>query len=389
MRVLLVNVTLGSMGNITLQLAKNMLEEGVRPVMLTYNAPLQNIDGIKFYNFNWITPSYRLIGHYLSRKTILLDLLFRIIAVSKKEHIDLVHAFFAYPTGVATTFFKKLKGIPSIITVAGSGIEVVEDIQYGDRLDTVENTLIRFALRTTDHVIAPSSYSAQCAQHAGADIRKLSIIPFGIDLETFDRIADNTRVEDAKIMLGITNDTPVVLALCRLHPKKGLNYLISCFPKVLKACPDAKLIITGKGSEENRLKTMIHQLRLSKNVIFTGFVSQELKYSLLKLADVYVLPSLSDTFPISVLEAMACKTPIIMTNKVGISDFFNNRKFGIEIKPRDPQGLTDAIIRILCNKSLQLHFGKEARTQVEELNYHRIAKETLCLYRQIPGLTNQ
>jgi|GEM_PF-3007061 glycosyltransferase involved in cell wall biosynthesis len=383
MKVVFVNVTLGSMQGINLELARHLKEKGVEVVILTYGkGRMEIIDGIKKYFIkSFIPPSY-MLGSYLPRKLSVIDIFMSLLEVCKKEKVDLIHAFFAFPSDFSATLYKRLTGTPCVVTVAGADVEVVSEIGYGLRLDPIENKAIRFALRYADMIIAPSSYAKNCALQAGAKPNKLVIIPFGINREKIKDVPEH-YTDKVRELFKIESQDKVILSVCRLHPKKGLKYLLYAIHKLKKNNENVRVIIVGEGPEKLALNMHVKQLKLDRYVTFTGFVPEQLKHALMKIADIYVLPSLSDSFPISVLEAMSHGLPVIITNNVGLSDFLKEESFGVLVKPRDIKGLACGILRLLENDDLREKMGRNAMKASMRLNYKEISRKILKVYLSI------
>ena len=250
--------------------------------------------GFKVINFTPITPPARLIGSHLRGRFQILEAFLNIVRTCKLMDVDLIHVFTALPAGPAAALYKKLSGKPFVITVTGRDVEVVKEINYGYRFDPVNTKLIHYALSSADLVICPSPYSRRFAIEAGAPQGKSYIIPYAINMNEGEvsRPLLKEREHLLRQKFGI-GDSKVVLSLCQLIPRKNVHSLIKAFRRVSMEYGRCKLIVAGRGPEEGNLKRLVHELGLTDKVVFTGFVDEETKYDLMRLADVYVLPSLS------------------------------------------------------------------------------------------------
>ena len=185
---------------------------------------------------------------------------------------------------------------------------------------------------------------------------KIITIPNGVDENRYQIEIDKTK---KKYELCINNKSPVLGVCVRLTEQKGIEFLLKAMPTVISTFPDLALVIVGDGPLKNKLAALSRDLRLENNVFFVG--GRIDIPELLKIFDIYVLPSLWEGLPIVILEAMAAGCPIIATNVGGVSSAIKNGYNGILIEPEDITSLTTAIIDLLKNDSLRtilIHNGK-------------------------------
>jgi glycosyltransferase involved in cell wall biosynthesis len=377
----------GVIDDLALKLAKHLEIKGVKPAVLKYKDKVAASNGIGFkvINFTPITPPARLIGSHLRGRFQILEAFLNIVRACKLMNVDLIHVFTALPAGPAAALYKKLSGKPFVITVTGRDVEVVKEINYGYRLDPLNTKLIHYALSSADLVICPSPYSRRFAIEAGAPQDKSYIIPYAINMNggEVSRPLLKEREHLLRQKFGI-GDSKVVLSLCQLIPRKNVQSLIKAF-KIVCEHEDVKLIIAGKGSEEEALKALAHKWGLTGKVAFVGFIDEETKYDLMKLADVYVLPSLSDTFALSALEAMACGAPIIVTDRVGLAGFLKDGEDAIICKCGEGlvDELADGMLKLLTDEGLRMKIGERARERAREFSYERMSSQVLSVYEQV------
>jgi len=386
MKVLLVSTTPGVIDSIATKLAKWLRYKGVEPIVLKYkealSPPMGEVESRELYT---IVPSSRIIGGYLREKLQALEVFLSITKMCKKEGVELVHAFTALPTGFAAALHKKLSSMPFVVTVTGKDVEVVGEVGYGYRLDPVNAKLISYALSSADFVICPSSYSQRFAIEAGAPWDKSCIIPYAIDVdEQMRHPLSEERESFLRQRFGLGDDR-VVLSLCRLIPRKNVHSLVKAFRRVSVEYGRCKLIVAGRGPEEGDLKRLVRELGLTDRVVFAGFVDEGTKYDLMKLADVYVLPSLSDTFAVSALEAMACGTPIVVTDRVGLAGFLKDGEDVIICKSGEGlvDELADGMLKLLTDEGLRTKIGERAKERAGEFSYERMSSQVLSVYERV------
>jgi glycosyltransferase involved in cell wall biosynthesis len=164
---------------------------------------------------------------------------------------------------------------------------------------------------------------------------------------------------------------PVVLTVCRISPQKGLEYLVEASPAVIEKIPDVKFVIRAYSSEEKYekyLRSLINKYNLQKYFkILIEFSPYEEITKYMAAADVFVLPSISEGLGVVVLEAMACGVPVIGSKVGGITDMIKHEYNGLLVRPRDVNGLAEAIIRILSGKTLRKRLSEGALTTIQDM----------------------
>ncbi|EKD73885.1 MAG: glycosyl transferase, group 1 [uncultured bacterium] len=169
--------------------------------------------------------------------------------------------------------------------------------------------------------------------------------------------------EEARHTLGLPKDAFVFGTVGRLVPDKDQKTLIHAFAKIKSHCPKATLIIMGNGALEHDLKNLTHQLKLTHDVIFTGFVPEASCY--FKAFDVFILPSIEEAFGRVLLEAMTAKIPVVGTRIDGIPEVIQDA--GIIVEPQNPEALASVMMQMTHKSSLEL-------TQWGEQIYEHVKK---------------
>jgi glycosyltransferase involved in cell wall biosynthesis len=164
--------------------------------------------------------------------------------------------------------------------------------------------------------------------------------------------------------MDVPIDVPWVINVGNLYPVKGQRNLIKAFAKVHESFPTALLSIVGRGDLERELKNEIAKLALENNVILHGFKDNVNKF--LCQGDLFVLASLSEGLPISILEAMASGVPVISSDVGGIRELVSHNETGLLVPAGDEKALADAIISTLSNPSKGLEMTKNASRMVEK-----------------------
>lgn len=165
---------------------------------------------------------------------------------------------------------------------------------------------------------------------------------------------------------------------------KGLNFLLEAIKIVKKQIPEIRLTIVGDGDYTNFYKSMVNDMSLEKNVSFSGRLSGIELTKKYQNTNILVLPSLFEATPNVLLEAMACKKPVIGTKVGGIPYVIDNGKDGLLVPQKDSQALADAIIKILSNPKLAKQMGENGYKKVKEnFTWNKKADETMALFKKV------
>jgi glycosyltransferase involved in cell wall biosynthesis len=235
-------------------------------------------------------------------------------------------------------------------------------------------SLETLATRWCDFIIAVNESDRRKAlDQAIVTDSKIVTIPNGIDLEEADRELSRDS-ESLRHELGLEPGRRIVGVIGRLAEQKGIEYFIDAVPPVHARFPDIDFVIVGVGELEDELRRRIQKHGLKGRVRFAGFRSDS--YRLLKLLDVFVMPSLWEGMPITLLEAMAAAKPIVATRIKGIMDVCAGDDVAVLVEPADSAALAEGIIRLLSNSTLATRLGHHARIRVESAFSDRKMKES-------------
>ncbi len=237
-------------------------------------------------------------------------------------------------------------------------------------------------LRETDNLIAVSDWVKGFVMGVSSP-KNLEVIPNGVDIERFSPLArsqDEKRFWEDK--LG-ESGRPVVLFCGRLMALKGLKTLIESMKDVL-AEEDAYFVFAGPGDKEPWEK-MIGSLGINnKNYLFLGQVGHDRIPSLYRKADIFVLPSFTESCPLTVIEAMATGLPVVASEVGGMSELISDGKDGLLVRPGDPAQLAERIISLLGDRRLRKRLGARARAKTEErFSSEVMARKTREYYEKV------
>ena len=292
------------------------------------------------------------------------------------RNFDIIHMH-EYRTlqNLIVHYFARKYGTPYVLQTRGSlprimtkqRLKQIYDILWGYRL-----------LRDASKVIALTQIEAEQFKSMGVSSDKIEIVPNGIDLAEFENLPP--RGEFRK-KWRIKNSQKIVLFLSRIHKIKGPDLLVKAFAALTKDFNNIKLVIAGPDDGYlPMLKKSIKELRIEEKVLFTGLLNGRDKLEAYIDAEVYVLPSSYEIFGRTLLEACACGTPIIVTDRCGIADVIDGQA-GLVV-PYDKDALGKALLDILSDDHMRLRFGEKGKLLVrEKFNWEKISEQLESIYQ--------
>ncbi len=208
--------------------------------------------------------------------------------------------------------------------------------------------------------------------------RKLQVVHNGIPLGALDQPpAANPAL---RACLAGESGRPIVLTVARLDAQKGLGYLL----EAAALAPEAQFVVAGEGPERSALEAQAAALGIAGRVTLLGYRSDIA--DLIAACDVFVLPSLFEGLPLSVLEAMAAGRPVIATAIGGTDEAITPGETGLLVPPADPAALAGAIRALLADRPLAARLARAGRARVEaEFSAARMVREVVQVYRELLG----
>ena len=211
---------------------------------------------------------------------------------------------------------------------------------------------------------------------------KIDVIPNGVDTARFDRL-DGSGLSFFRNMYALPFEQ-IVFSVGRVVFEKGLHLLISAMPAILAQHATAKLVIAGKGPELDALRSQAWRLGVGEKVLLTGFITDEDRDKLFKIASCAVFPSIYEPFGIVALEAMAAKCPVVVTAVGGLKDVVVHNETGIVVYPNNPDSLAWGIVHTLKNPGWSRQRVANAYEIVRSrYNWAQIARDTAGVYRRV------
>lgn len=258
------------------------------------------------------------------------------------------------------------------------------DILIDAKKSRILRMLGRFTVRVADAVIVDSEVQRKAVLNLGCKSSRICCFPWGIDRERFAP----GRGSEMREKLGWLHDK-IVVSTRRQDQLYGVQYLIRAMPQILKKAKGSKLLLVGDGPLLASNKSLARRLGIGQQVKFLGWVDNNLLPAILNAADVYVSTSFSDGSSASLMEAMACGLPVVVTKIPANREWVIDGNNGFLVPPGNSTELANAVVRLLQNDQMRTHMRtvnlklarKKADWKINSLVFERcveglIASET-------------
>ena len=278
---------------------------------------------------------------------------------------DVIHAhdWLTFPAAVALAGITKK---PLVVHVHS-----LEYDRSGQAVNERINAIERWGMEAATQVVAVSYYTRSIINRFhNVPLEKISVVHNGVYPSSTVQRYRRERELHSKI----------VLFLGRITFQKGPDYLVEAAAKVVPHAPDVLFVIAGSGDMVPQLKRRIAALGLEKHFYFPGFLKGPEVEQMFSLADVYVMPSVSEPFGISALEAINYDTPVIISRQSGVSEVLGH---ALKVDFWDIDKLADLIINALIHEELRADMVSMAREELKRLHWGASAVKTLEVYRAV------
>lgn len=216
----------------------------------------------------------------------------------------------------------------------------------------------KFVLNSVNKVIVPSRFLKEILmEYYKVRSEKIKVIYNSIDLEDYQKIPFRPFQPPTKLTM---------VTVGRLVRHKRIDKIIEAISVIKMKYPDVELLIIGEGPEKENLEELTHELRVEGDVKFYGGVEHSKVLELIQNADMLVLNSIYEGLPHVVIEAMACRTPVIATNIRGTNEVVKDGETGLLIPPNDKEALKEKIVQLLRDEELRKRVVEKAYKSVAE-----------------------
>ena len=287
------------------------------------------------------------------------------IAMNHKDEFDVIHAhdWLTYNAGIAA---KRLSGKPLVVHVHATSFDRSSDNNIDTRVYEIEKR----GMEAADRVITVSDLT-----------RNIVITKYGIDpakVVTVHNAVDFSGRSEIKVEKGVKDK--VVTFLGRITFQKGPEYFIEAAAKVLKRCDNVRFVMAGSGDMMNRSIRQVARLGISDRFHFTGFLRGAEVQKMFALSDVYVMPSVSEPFGISPLEAMRSGVPSVISRQSGAAEVL---KYAFKVDFWDVDAMADEIYALLQYPALSQFASKFGYDEVNTLKWNNAAAKIKSVYESV------
>ena len=373
--------TSGGVENVTYNLAVQMAKKGNEVFIFTSSADSKNsiedYGNIKIYrykkNFNIGQAS---ISFGLMYKPLLLNL-----------DLDIVHAQMGNLPAPLTAFLysKVIRTKPFIVTHHGEWIGGYGEVIRRFGVFLFNECICDLILSNADATIGLSDSHIKYSRSLQKYIKKVVLIPNGVNYEEFETVFSKRECRE-KLKLPL--DKKIILFVGSLSPRKSPQVLLKSMIKVIEHIPDSHLIFVGEGDMRKLLIEESKKMGLENYVKFTGFIDDDKRVFYYKSADLFVLPSLSEAAPLSLLEASVSGLPLVVSDLEVFRSIVKDGVNGLFTRTGDEKDLADKITYLLENENIRKEMGRNAKDEVYHFSWEEIADKTVGLYTSLINDSN-
>ncbi len=315
-----------------------------------------------------------------------------------KRDFDIIHVEAAYPLGAVVALAARTAKIPFVVNLQGADVMSLPKYDYGYGRFWLARRLLRFTFKRAAGVRANSEQTAELARGYGAKPEKVRVILRNISENIYPApdldVAENKRQQQTILRerYGL-NHGPILIAYSRLHPFKGLDFLVRAVPLLTEKIGPLNLLICGPsrrtpqfGEYRRYLEDIADKTGVREEIIFTGKIDFAFSQDYLAGADVLVVPSIIEALNKVVMEAAAVGTPSIITETTGIASHAQAAGVGISVRPSNENALVEGIIAILAKKD---EMGQRGPEFAQNFTSARIGDELLNFYNNVGAVPEQ
>ena len=362
--------TFGGSGVLATELGKALAKKGHQVHFISYSQParleafVENI----FYHEVYI-PQYPLFQH-APYETALAG---KIVEIVKSNHLELLHVHYAIPHASAALMAKQILKedhihIPVVTTLHGTDITLVgREASY--------EPVVTWSINQSDAVTAVSDSLVRDTLKHFSVKRPIRMIPNFIDFERFNK-KPRQHFKD----LIAPNSERIIVHTSNFRKVKRVEDVVRIFNIIQQKVP-AKLLLIGDGPERSNIEKVCRELHVCDKVTYLG--KQEAIEEILSICDLFILPSESESFGLSALEAMACEVPVISTNTGGLPEVNIHGKTGFLSDIGNYEEMAENALSLLSNNDLLIEFRKNALEQAKKFDLNLVLNQYVEVYEEM------
>jgi L-malate glycosyltransferase len=363
--------TYGGSGVVATELGKGLAARGHNVHFISYARPMRLDEFHENISFHEVTFSAYPLFEYPPYD---LALASHLVDIIKYQKLDLLHVHYAIPHATSAYLAKQILGetgrsIPVITTLHGTDITIVgSDPSYAP--------VVTFSINKSDGVTAVSEYLRNETCERFQIDKKIEVIPNFIDLVRFSK-SEKSHFKKALC----PNGEKVLVHVSNFREVKRVSDTVEIFHKVLESGIPAHLLLVGDGPDRARVESRCRELQICGKVRFLG--KQEKIEDILSIADLFLIPSGSETFGLAALEAMSCSVPVISSNIGGLPELNIHGETGYLCELGGTNAMGDFAITILRDEKLHRQLSENARKRAEIFELNKIVDQYETYYRSV------
>ncbi len=283
------------------------------------------------------------------------------VAKELEGQFDVIHAhdWLTYFAGIAA---KRVSGKPLVVHMHATEFD-----RSGENINTQVYAIERAGMQAADRVMAVSNLT-----------RNIVINRYGIPAERVVTMHNAVRfAENSSAAPERGVDDKIITFLGRITYQKGPDYFVEAAAKVLKRVPNVRFVMAGSGDMMNHVIRRVARLGIADRFHFTGFLRGEDVHKMFQLSDVYVMPSVSEPFGISPLEAMRSNVPVIISKQSGVAEVLD---YAVKVDYWDVDALADAMYSLITYPALANMFSSKGLEEVTNLKWNDAAAKIKAVY---------
>lgn len=293
-------------------------------------------------------------GHNLIDEVFNYALVAKSIARSKRFDIIHAHDWLTYPAAIEAKQFSKK---PLIVHV-----HATEYDRGGGYVNPKVYSIERQGFDEADHIVAVSNFTKQIVvSKYGINPKKITVVHNGVE-----PLSDFFKLNISKQLI----DDKIVVFFGRITAQKGPDYFVEAACRVLQHVSNVRFVMAGSGDMRNAMLKKVAGLGIANRFVFPGFLNEIEKHFLLSVSNVYVMPSVSEPFGITALEAMQYCLPVIVSNQSGVAEIVSNVT---KVDYFNINAIAKAIIKFICDPVLSINCGTNAQIEVKNHGWDKTA----------------
>jgi glycogen(starch) synthase len=287
------------------------------------------------------------------------------VELAMSEEFDVVHAhdWMTYPAGVAVA---SMSGSPLVVHIHSTEFD-----RSGEHVNQVIYDIEREGLHRADKVIAVSQFTRGIVvSRYGVRPDKVEVVYNGVERNGGWSLGD----------MSIRHEEKIVLFLGRITMQKGPEYFLQAAKRVLAVMDNVKFVMAGSGDMMHRAVELAASLGIGHKVLFTGFLRGDDVRRIYQMADLYVMPSVSEPFGIAPLEALDNDVPVIISKQSGVSEVLQH---ALKVDFWDVNEMANKIVAVLRHPPLRMTLRNHGNFEVRKLRWKEAARNCLRIYREM------